>query len=172
LAGVVPASVAAVCGGGLIILAVAVRRRLVAVLAMMLTMAAANWIIVLRTLPDYERFQPVRAIAEIIRSRAGNKARVCYFKYPAPSLVYYLHRGIYEYGDDEREVVQGLLSSPKEVYCVTPESELEKLRAGTGPLFILARRPLFKLKLKGIHGGDDPPQLILVSNMSDELRIQ
>jgi hypothetical protein len=109
----------------------------------------------------------VPPIAEIIRSRAGAKARICYFKYAAPSLVYYLNRRIYEYSDDELEAVQGLLSSGKEVYCVTPESELEKLRAGTGPLFILARRALFKLKLKTIHSGYDPPQLILVTNRSE-----
>jgi 4-amino-4-deoxy-L-arabinose transferase-like glycosyltransferase len=167
LAGVVPIGVAAICGGGLIVLAVVMKRRFVAVLAVMLTMAAINWVIVLRMVPDYERFQPVPPIAEIIRNRAGAKARVCYFKYPAPSLVYYLSRRIYEYSDDEREAVQGLLSSGKEVYCLTPESELEKLRAGTGPLFILARRTLFKLKLKSIHSGDDPPQLILVTNRSE-----
>jgi 4-amino-4-deoxy-L-arabinose transferase-like glycosyltransferase len=167
LAGVVPISVAAICGGGMIVLALVMRRRFVAVLAMMLTMAAINWVIVLQMVPDYERFQPVRPIAEIIRSRAGAKARICYFKYPAPSLVYYLNRRIYEYADDEREAVQGLLSSGKEVYCLTLESELEGLREGTGPLFILARRTLFKLKLKSIHSGDDPPQLILVSNRSE-----
>jgi 4-amino-4-deoxy-L-arabinose transferase-like glycosyltransferase len=166
-AGVVPISVAAICGGGMIVLALVIRRRFVAVLAMMLTMAAINWVIVLQMVPDYERFQPVRPIAEIIRSRAGAKARICYFKYPAPSLVYYLNRRIYEYADDEREAVQGLLSSGKEVYCLTLESELEGLREGTGPLFILARRTLFKLKLKSIHSGDDPPQLILVSNRSE-----
>jgi len=127
---------------------------------------AANWIIVLRVLPDFERFQPVPGIAEIIKSRSGDKFRVCYFKYIAPSLVYYLHRRIYEYSDDDREKVQGLLSSAKEVYCLTIDSELEKLQAGTAQLFILARRPLFKLKLKSLRSGDNPPQLILVSNRS------
>lgn len=167
LAGVVPISIAAILGGGLIFLAVVMKRRFITVLAMMLTMAVINWVIVLRMVPDYERFQPVPPIAEIIRSRAGAKARICYFKYAAPSLVYYLNRRIYEYSDDELEAVQGLLSSGKEVYCLTLESELERLRAGTGPLFILARRTLFKLKLKGIHSGYDPPQLILVTNRSE-----
>jgi len=116
LSGIAPICMVAICGSALILLAVGLKRRFLAVLTMMLVVIAANWIIVLRLLPDFERFQPVPVIAEIIKGRAGNKVRVCYFKYIAPSLVYYLHRGVYEYSDDDREKVQGLLASAKEVY--------------------------------------------------------
>ena len=88
---------AAAVAGGLASLVWLFRRN---VFASVVTVAAALvvivWCIVLCTLPDFERYKPVRPFSAIIRSRASIGAIVGSYKFSLPSMVFYLHRPIME----------------------------------------------------------------------------
>ena len=79
--------------GGLGGLAALFRRRMLAsVVTMATSVVVMVWCIVLCTLPDFERYKPVRPFSDIIRSRASVGAIVGSYKSALPSMVFYLHR--------------------------------------------------------------------------------
>jgi 4-amino-4-deoxy-L-arabinose transferase-like glycosyltransferase len=150
--------------GGLIafVLAWGKRRRL-AVLAVALTVIAFNWLFVWRTLPDFERFKPVRPMCDLIQAAAPDDALIGYYRYAAPSMVFYLRRQVFEYYEPV-ELLKAFASGHA-VYCLMLAEEYETLKPQLPPqASVLASRPVFQVKLKFILDKKEPPQLLLITN--------
>jgi 4-amino-4-deoxy-L-arabinose transferase-like glycosyltransferase len=150
--------------GGLIILASAfVEQRPAAIIASALVVILFNWIFVLRTLPDFERFKPVLPLSQVIASTASADSLVGYYKIASPSMVFYLRRPVFEYY--EQEELARALTSGKEVYCLISAAEYETIKQSLPvPTYILASRPIFQVKLRSILNKVEPPQVMLISN--------
>jgi len=150
--------------GGAAALAATFRKRLFAASA---TVAAAvviiNWCVVLCTLPDFERYKPVRPFADIIRSRATVGAIVGSYKFALPSMVFYLNRPIMEVVLPEH--LRAVFYSSSDIYFVMPAIEYESVKDRL-PVrtYVLARQQMFDLKPKNFVEGSELPQFVLVSN--------
>jgi len=150
--------------GGAAALAATLRRRLFAAAA---TVAAAvviiNWCVVLCTLPDFERYKPVRPFADIIRSRATVGAIVGSYKFALPSMVFYLNRPIMEVVLPDH--LRAVFYSSSDIYFVMPAIEYESVKDRL-PVrtYVLARQQMFDLKPKNFVEGSELPQFVLVSN--------
>src|SRR6185436_15384899 len=117
---------AAIVGGLSAAIAAVLNRMPSAILATALGVAACNWVFVVRSLPDFERFKPVRTLCEIISSEAGPDALVGYYRTAYPSMVFYLRRPVFEYYHQPE--IEAAFSSGKEVFCLMTETEFESLR--------------------------------------------
>jgi len=150
--------------GGLACVALCVLdRRGLAIGSLLFTIAAANWIFVVRTLPDFERYKPVQALCRIITSEAEKGALTGYYRIASPSMVFYLKKPIFEYYDpaDLRDALGG----DRQVFCLITESDYLAMRDSLAPrMRVLASRPVFQVKLRGILDRVTPPQVLLISN--------
>ncbi|HKY06494.1 MAG TPA: glycosyltransferase family 39 protein [Blastocatellia bacterium] len=163
LAGAGLIGVAAITGGVAAIILSFTRSRFAAIVSLVVTVAAIDWLFVIKTLPDFERFKPVRAMCETINAQAGPGASAGYYKFASPSMVFYLRRQIFEYYDEDDLVRE--FSSGKEVYCIMREQDYEAVKPYLpAPTYVLATRPVFQVKLKGIFNQDGLPQVVLISN--------
>jgi 4-amino-4-deoxy-L-arabinose transferase-like glycosyltransferase len=161
--GVVSIGYVALLGGAVVIAASSARRKLISIVASAVVAVIINWIFVLKTLPDFERFKPVRALSDVARQTASADSLIGYYRIASPSMVFYLRRPIFEFYKQE-ELAQALVSG-KEVYCLITASDYETIKPLLPvPIYILASRPVFQVKLKSILDEADPPQLMLISN--------
>ena len=150
--------------GGLISLVWVIRR---SVFASMASTAGALvvmvWCIILCTLPDFERYKPVRPFSDIIRARASVGAIVGSYKFSLPSMVFYLHRPVMEVVLPDH--LRAVFYSSSDVYFIMAEDEYtsikERLPVET---HVLARQPMFDLKPRNFLEGSELPQFVLVSN--------
>jgi 4-amino-4-deoxy-L-arabinose transferase-like glycosyltransferase len=155
----------AIIGGLVGISAVARKKRLVTVLAPVSAVVVFNWIFVLWTLPDFERYKPVRPLCEVASSKPRD-ALVGYYRLASPSMTFYLRRPIFEYFAPED--IRKAFSSGKDVYCVLTAAEYDAIKQELPtPTHVLARRPAFQVKLKSILDRAEPPQVLLVSNKAE-----
>jgi len=150
--------------GGLGALVMTLRRQLFAAAA---TLASAvvviSWCVVLCTLPDFERYKPVRPFADIIRSRASIGAIVGSYKFALPSMVFYLDRPIMEVVLPDH--LRAVFYSRSDIYFVMPESEYETVKDRLPvKTYVLARQQMFDLKPRNFFDGSELPQFVLVSN--------
>jgi 4-amino-4-deoxy-L-arabinose transferase-like glycosyltransferase len=150
--------------GGAGAVALTLRRQLVGALATLASAAAViSWCLVLCTLPDFERYKPVRPFAEIIRSRASIGAIVGSYKFALPSMVFYLHRPIMEVILPDH--LRAVFYSNSDIYFVMPESEYaivkDRLPVTT---YVLARQQMFDLKPRNFFDRSELPEFVLVSN--------
>lgn len=163
LAGAELIGAVAITGGLATIILIFFGSRFAAVVSLAIAVALINWLFVIKTLPDFERFKPVRAMCDVIKARAGEDASAGYYKFASPSMVFYLRRQIFEYFTEEELARE--FSSGKEVYCIMREQDYEAIKPYLPvPTYILASRPVFQVKLKGILGRDGLPQVVLISN--------
>jgi 4-amino-4-deoxy-L-arabinose transferase-like glycosyltransferase len=155
--------VIAIAGGG-VALVLSLRRRLFAASAAIAsTLAVIGWCVVLVTLPDYERYKPVRPFADVIRSRASIGAIVGAYKSSMPSMVFYLHRPIMEV--ELVDHLRAVFHSSSDIYFVMQESEYERVKDRL-PVrtYVLARQQMFDLKPRNFLQGSELSQVVLVSN--------
>jgi 4-amino-4-deoxy-L-arabinose transferase-like glycosyltransferase len=159
---------AAAMSGGVVALAAGFRRQLFAAgFATAGTLIVISWCIVLCSLPDFERYKPVRPFADIIRSRASVGAIVGSYKFALPSLVYYLHRPIMEVVLPDH--LRAVFYSSSDIYFVMPEVEYEAVRERLPvDTYVLARQRMFDLRPKNFIEGSELPQFVLVSNRAAE----
>jgi 4-amino-4-deoxy-L-arabinose transferase-like glycosyltransferase len=155
----------AVIGGLIAMSAVAAGKNLLAVLTPVTAVVIFNWVFVLTTLPDFERYKPVRPLCAVISSKPRD-ALVGYYRLASPSMTFYLRRPIFEYFSPE-EIITAF-SSDKDVYCVMTALEYDALKQELPvPTHVLARRPIFQVKLKRILERAELPQVLLVSNRTE-----
>lgn len=155
--------VVAVVGGGCA-LAAGVRQRLfTAAATVAATLVVVAWCVVLYTLPDFERYKPVRPFADIIRTRASVGAIVGSYKFALPSMVYYLQRPIMEVVLPDH--LRAVFYSSSDIYFVMPEAEYESIKDRLPVrIYVLARQEMFDLKPRNFLEGSELPQFVLVSN--------
>jgi hypothetical protein len=146
--------------------AVLLKKSRAALLTGALTLAACNWVFVLWTLPDFERFKPVRPACELIASEARPDALVGYYKTAYPSMVFYLRRPIFEYY--EQADIEAAFSSGKEIFCLITAVEYEAIKARLpAQTRVLASYPIFQVKLKSVLERVELPQVLLISNKGE-----
>jgi 4-amino-4-deoxy-L-arabinose transferase-like glycosyltransferase len=132
-------------------------------LGLVAALVTVNWIFVIRVLPSFERYKPVPRICEIISERTGPNSSIGYFRFASPSMVFYLKRRIFEYY--QFSDLQATFSSGQEVYCLLTEEDFQSIRNElSAPIYILAREPVFRVKLRGVFDRVDTPQVVLISN--------
>jgi hypothetical protein len=78
-------------------------------------------------------------------------------------MIFYLRRPIFEYYKPEE--VERAFASGKDVYCLISAHDYEAIK-DTLPVatYILASRPVFQVKLKGVFDKVEPPQVVIISN--------
>jgi 4-amino-4-deoxy-L-arabinose transferase-like glycosyltransferase len=163
LAGANLVGYAAIVGGLAAIVATLLNRPGSAIVVTALTFAFCNWIFVLRTLPDFERYKPVRSVCNEITSGASPDAMVGYYKTAYPSMAFYLRRPIFEYYDQVE--IETAFASGKEVFCLMAASDYEAIKERLpAQARVLARRPIFQVKLRTILDRVELPQVVLISN--------
>lgn len=163
LAGAKIIGVVAVAGGLAALAAALFRKRFAAIAMTALAVITMNWVFTLRTLADFERFKPVRPFCALVEAEAGPDAMIGYYRFAAPSMVYYLRRPIFEYYRPEE--LQSAFSSGKAVYCLMTLQDYEAIKDSLpGPTYILASRPVFQVKLKVVFEKTETPQVVLISN--------
>jgi 4-amino-4-deoxy-L-arabinose transferase-like glycosyltransferase len=150
--------------GGILATVLCLRKHSVASIACIaVVFIALHFIFVLRTLPDFERYKPARALSEIIKNEADDQAMVGYYRVAFPSMVFYLKRQIFEYYQPE-ELAQAF-ASDKKVFCIMNGEEYEAIKSLLPvETRILASRPVFQVKLKSLLDKKALPQVVLISN--------
>jgi hypothetical protein len=130
---------------------------------------AIDWIFVVRTLPDFERYKPVPALSDTLRSRLQPGDVVAVYREAVPSLVYYLGRHVDVHLDPEP--FQDALSAPHRAYGILRASDYDQLRARIArPVCVIDRRPTFDVRLSNIIQREPPPELLLISNVCGQVR--
>jgi 4-amino-4-deoxy-L-arabinose transferase-like glycosyltransferase len=152
----------AVAGGVVVAVLAAARRSFAAAVALAVTVIAVNWVFVLVSLPSFERYKPVPAIAGILRQRAGPDAAIAEYEVGLPSLTYYLRRS-YQPIYDREELVR-LFASGRDVYAIMTERHYEERRHELGTTCVIDRRPLFDVKLGNVLARSALPELLVVTN--------
>ena len=150
--------------GGAVALFWSVRRRVFASAATLAgSLVVIVWCVVLCSLPDFERYKPVRPFSDIIRSRASVGAIVGWYKFALPSMVFYLHRPVMEVIMPDH--LRAVFHSTSDVYFVMDEREYagikDRLPVET---YVLARQPMFDLRPRNFLDGSELSQFVLVSN--------
>src|SRR5262249_22982054 len=136
-----------------------------AILSSPVSLVLFNWTFMIATLPDFERYKPVKSFCEVLNETAAPEALIGYYRIAYPSMVFYLQRQIFEYHQTE-EIVSALCSS-RPVYCVMLAQEYEAMKASLPvPTYVLASHPVFKVKLKSIRDRSELPQVLLRSNIT------
>jgi 4-amino-4-deoxy-L-arabinose transferase-like glycosyltransferase len=139
------------------------REHFIAVCIVALGMVISNWIVVLRVLPSYEQYRPVKSLSNIISTHASPQAMVGYYGYAAPSMVYYLHRPVFEYFH-EKELIDACLSG-KELYCLITARDYEAIKPKLPvTTCILAKHPQLILNWKRIINNEDLPYMLVITN--------
>ena len=150
--------------GGLAAAALAARRRtILAVVAVLLSLLVIDWVLVLRVLPDFERYKPVAPLSEYLAPRLRPGDRVVHFEVGFPSMVHYLQRRVDPYYSAEALVEA--MRSPSRVYAVLPEGRYERLQPELGATTcVLQRAQTFDVKLRDIVRRAPLPHVVLITN--------
>ena len=139
------------------------RRMFASVVTMAASLVVIGWCIVLCTLPDFERYKPVRPFSDIIRSRASVGAIVGSYKFALPSMVFYLHRPVMEVVLPDH--LRAVFYSSSDVYFIMAEDEYNSVKDRLPvETYVLARQQMFDLRPKNFLDGSELPQFVLVSN--------
>ena len=163
IAGAWPIGLIAIVGGVATAVGGAVDRRRFAVVAFVGAISVSNWVFVLRTLPDFERYKPVAALCDSLDDFADYDSLIGYYNYASPSMAFYLRRRIFEYHQPDE--LRRALAGQRQVLCIVSENDYLALRDSLPPqTYVLASRPIFRVKLKSILDRVQPPQVLLISN--------
>ena len=163
LAGIAAVGIVLLFVGVVTAVSAALKKRDLAVYANVTAIIALMWIFVLAILPDFERYKPVKVLSDVITKIAGPDTKVGYYRYTAPTMVYYLHRPVLElFQEDE---VISLFAEGTPAYLIMTEADYEaikpKLAAETR---IVAERPLLRIRLNELFSERKEPQVLLVTN--------
>lgn len=139
------------------------RRTMGAIVAMLAVLCLANWLVVLRILPDLERYKPAPPLATYLRSHATPQDVLATYNVALPSLVYYLQRHVNVHYAAAGFVEDVLKSS--RMFGVLSERDYAALQNEIGArTCVLQRVPAFEMKLKQVLTGAPLPNLVLISN--------
>ena len=163
LAGTRAVALIAVAGGAQVLIAAWRRRLQPAALGLAGAVAAMSWVFVLVSLPDFERYKPVAPLVEIIKQHAAPSARIGYYRFAMPSMAFYMRRPVFEYF--AAESVRDVFASGDEVHCLMTAEDYAAVKdALAGPTYVVARRPLFDVRLQSLLEGRALPDIVVISN--------
>ena len=153
----------AIGGGALVTAAALMHRPWKSAALLTAVLIAVDWVFVVRVLPDFERYKPVRPISETLAQRLQPHDLVAHYQVALPSMVYYLRRHVEQYFD-ERPFVDAMRSN-RRVYAVLSQDDYDAVRSQLGSrTCVLGQHPTFDVKLRNMLARESPPQLLLISN--------
>jgi 4-amino-4-deoxy-L-arabinose transferase-like glycosyltransferase len=159
---------AAGAAGGVATAVFATRRSHWSAITLVATLIAVNWILLVRVLPDFERYKPVVALSETIRQRIKPDDVVIHYNVALPSMVYYLRRHIDTVYSREEFLERA--RGPVRVFGVMPEDVFADLQSELGPsACVVARRATFDAKLRQMLERRAPTAVVVVSTRCDRL---
>jgi len=162
LAGIANTGIVLLIGGLTTLVFSLLKKRELAVYAQVLAIIILMWIFVIAVLPDFERYKPVKALSNVIAQNAPPDSSVGYFRYTAPTMVYYLHRPVLEYFQED-EIVN-LFAEGKPAYMIMTEGEYEAIKSKLGESRVIASRPLLRIRLNQLFGEVKGSNVVLVTN--------
>lgn len=163
LAGVAPIGIVVAIGGAATAAFSFLKKRDYAAFLLPLSLAAIMLVFVTTTLPDFERYKPVKPLSEIIAANAGPDARVGYYRYTAPSMVFYLHRPALEYFHEEELI--NLFNQLDPAFMIMTENDYNAIKPQLSPeAHVIATRPLLRIRLNELFSEKKEPQVVLVTN--------
>ena len=122
-----------------------------------------NWLIVVKVLPDFERYKPSPVLSDFLRPIAAPDDVIATYNVNTPSMVYYLRRHVDIYYDPEKFVA--VVKGQKRMYGVVSESDYELLKEQIGAgSCVLHRVPTFEVKLRDVLAREPLPQLFVITN--------
>lgn len=148
--------------GGLITAALAVRRTAWAAVALAASLVAVNWTLVMRVLPDFERYKPVVPMSDTIRRHIQPGDRIVHYDVALPSMVFYTERPIDTVFS--RDAFLDLVRAGGPVFAVMAETDYDDVKDDLGAsACVLERRPTFDAKLREMLARETPPAIVLVT---------
>jgi 4-amino-4-deoxy-L-arabinose transferase-like glycosyltransferase len=139
------------------------RRSHVSIAAALIVFVAFNWVLAVRVLPAFERYKPVRPLAEIIARQTGPDDVVAHFDVSLPSMVFYLRRHI-DIGFDQ-DAFARLLQSDRRVFAVLASDRYDALKGLVGVrTCVVARHPTADIRLRTLLRREAPPEILVISN--------
>jgi 4-amino-4-deoxy-L-arabinose transferase-like glycosyltransferase len=150
--------------GGLAALLLGARRRPgFAGIALIATLIGVNWVFVLRTLPEFERYKPVPGFSQVLEARLQPDDKIAHYQASLPSMVYYLRRHVDQYFDAP-SFVQAMMV-PTRVYGVLSDDDYAALAPELASrTCVVDRRPTFDVKLANVLARQPLPELLLITN--------
>ena len=162
LAGVLQAGILLAAGATAALGAMARRARGLAATLVLVAMIAVQWVLVLRALPDFERYKPIPHAAKAVLELEARPSAVGTYRIAAPSLVFYLRRHVDQmFTDDE---LGRFFAAHRDGVCVMPADEYERVRTMiTVPTRVVTRGPRFDVRLSDILARKPLPEVVLVA---------
>jgi 4-amino-4-deoxy-L-arabinose transferase-like glycosyltransferase len=158
-----PMGLLAVAGAAATLALVARRRERAAVLALAAMLVAVQATMVVRTLPEFERYKPVPRLAQAIRDLAAPDAPVGTYAVAVPSLVFYLERHVTQLFEVEQ--VRTFFQSRDRAYCVLPERDYQRVKGQLGvPTRVVAAAPRYDGRFLDFLERRPAGHLLLVTN--------
>jgi 4-amino-4-deoxy-L-arabinose transferase-like glycosyltransferase len=162
LAGVLPSGLLLAGGAAAALGALARRARGQAAALVLSAMIAVQWVIVLRALPDFERYKPIPHAAQVVLDLEARPSAVGTYKIAAPSLVFYLRRHVDEMFTEEE--LGRFFATHLDGVCVMPAGEYERVRTTLAvPTRVITRGPRFDVRLSDILSRTPLPEVVLVA---------
>jgi 4-amino-4-deoxy-L-arabinose transferase-like glycosyltransferase len=131
-----------------------------AAIALGASFVAINYMLVLVSLPDFERFKPVAPLSAAALHRNAS-AHVIQFRTPLPSMVWYLGKPVEEVYD--LPVLQERFAREGETLVLLRASDYAEVQP-LARTCIVDSRPLLDVKLREVIADTALPQMLLVSN--------
>ena len=157
------AAMIAIVGGTLVAILPWRRRYVAAVSCTLVVLIAFNWILAVRSLPDFERYKPVVPLSRVIEQQAGKDDVVAHFQVALPSMVYYLRRHI-ETGLD-LEALKQHLKSDRRVFVVIPDDRYEAFKGEFGvDTCVIAQQQWSDIRLRTLLEKQDAPEVFVITN--------
>jgi 4-amino-4-deoxy-L-arabinose transferase-like glycosyltransferase len=164
LAGALPVGLLIALGGAAALAGLARSGRAVSLAVLAVSLIAAHWVLILRSMPDFERYKPVPQLARAVQQLPASPSAVGTYRVAGPSLVFYLRRHVSEMFD-EAQLRSFLASHPDGVWVMRGEDYEEVSARLPVPIRVLASAPRFEVKLANFLGQDPLPSLVLVSRV-------
>jgi 4-amino-4-deoxy-L-arabinose transferase-like glycosyltransferase len=158
-----PAAAMVAMAGGLFISILPWRRRYVAaVCGVLVVLIAFNWILAVRSLPDFERYKPVVPLSRIIEQRAAPDDVVAHVQVALPSMVYYLRRHIETL---DRETLTEQLRSDRRVFAVLPADRYDAYKGDFGvPTCVVGGHQTADMRLRAMLDRQTPSEVLVITN--------
>ena len=157
-----PVGIAGLAGGAVALGCAVARRPRAAAIAVVATVAAVDWLFVLRVLPEFERYKPVPGMTRVIQEQFPAGIPVAHYRVALPSMVFYLRRQFS--GFDSREQFIEFMRRQRAVAVMRADDFNDVRRDLDSRACIVGQWDSFQAKLKDVLAHRPLPKLVLVDN--------
>jgi len=169
LAGAAAAGAVLAAGAVVSAYSTARRARFAAFTVLAASLVCAHWIVVLRALPDFERYKHVPQLSRVIHERAAPDGDVCTYKLATPSLVFLHRRHVFLV--EEEEALRRLMQTKSALYCMMRAEDYEAVKSTLGvETAAIAEVAVAPSQWRAYLDGNPLRQVVLVTNVAPQRR--